>query len=153
MTSFVLLGKHSSLQHCILKKKDTPNYCKRWSRRKKWVGGMSSQRGRYSQCIHENLGEESILQEWIDMQFLHRKSRSLNFAVYRLRAKMCSFSYVRQAYFWATFLESYRVTWLRRVEFFWRNPWVFFAKPLSFFSNGLFYLKWMQYLLNMWSIL
>ena len=90
MTSFVLLGKHSSLQHCILKKKDTPNYCKRWSRRKKWVGGMSSQRDRYSQCIHENIGEESILQEWIDMQFLHRKSRSLNFAVYRLRAKMCS---------------------------------------------------------------
>ena len=61
-------------------KKDTPNYCKRWSRRKKWVGGMSSQRDRYSQCIHENIGEESILQEWIDMQFLQRKSRSLKFA-------------------------------------------------------------------------
>ena len=29
----------------------------------------------------------------------------------------------------------------------------FFCKTLEFFSNGLFYLKWMQYLLNMWSIL
>ena len=80
------------------------------------------------------------------LRFFSAKPLSFSFQMVSFTWHECNICW-KQAYFLSDFLESYRVTWLRRVEFLWRNPWVFFAKP-KFFSNGLFYLKWMQYLLK-----